>query len=99
MGLELWQIDYHWLYLFAGSTTVLIALWCRRTFPAFLHRVPQHRHLFLRRRYWLYYALTFMGGARRQIFIVFAGFLMVEKFGYDASDIALLFLLNHLINT
>jgi MFS family permease len=53
----------------------------------------------MRRRYWLYYALTFMSGARRQIFVVFAGFLMVQKFGYGASDIALLFLLNHLINT
>jgi predicted MFS family arabinose efflux permease len=48
----------------------------------------------LRRRYWLYYALTFMSGARRQIFIVFAGFLMVEKFGYGVGEIALLFLIN-----
>ncbi len=31
--------------------------------------------------HWLFYALTFMSGARRQIFVVFAGFLMVEKFG------------------
>jgi MFS family permease len=52
----------------------------------------------LRRRYWLYYALTFMSGARRQIFIVFAGFLMVEKFGYEVGDIALLFLLNAALN-
>jgi predicted MFS family arabinose efflux permease len=52
----------------------------------------------LRRRYWLFYALTFMSGARRQIFVVFAGFLMVEKFGYSVSDIALLFLLNASLN-
>ena len=39
-----------------------------------------------------------MSGARRQIFTVFAGFLMVEKFGYDAATITLLFLLNHAIN-
>ena len=39
----------------------------------------------LRSRYWLYYALTFMSGARRQIFIVFAGFLMVERFGFDVG--------------
>ena len=52
----------------------------------------------MRKRYWLYYALTFMGGARRQIFIVFAGFMMVEKFGYDAATITLLYLLNHGIN-
>jgi len=35
-----------------------------------------------------------MSGARRQIFIVFAGFLMVEKFGFDVGEISLLFLLN-----
>ena len=99
LGLEIVGIDYHWLYLLAGGTTLVLALGCWRTFPRFAHHVPQHKHLLMRRRYWLYYALTFMGGARRQIFIVFAGFLMVEKFGYGAADIALLFLLNHLINT
>lgn len=39
-----------------------------------------------------------MSGARRQIFTVFAGFLMVEKFGYSAADITLLFLINYLFN-
>ena len=39
-----------------------------------------------------------MSGARRQIFIVFAGFLMVEKFGYAVEEITLLFLLNAAIN-
>ena len=52
----------------------------------------------LRRRYWLYYALEFMSGARRQIFIVFAAFMMVETFGYAAKDITLLFLVNCLIS-
>ncbi len=99
LGLELWQIDYRWLYLLAGGASILVVFWLWRAFPQFSHRVPQHKHLLLRRRYWLYYALTFMSGARRQIFVVFAGFLMVEKFGYSAADIALLFLVNHLINT
>jgi MFS family permease len=39
-----------------------------------------------------------MSGARRQIFMVFAGFLMVEKFAYSVSGIALLFLLNASLN-
>jgi predicted MFS family arabinose efflux permease len=99
LGLEFWHIGYQWLYLLAGVATILVVLWAWRSFPQFSHKVPQHKHLLMRRRYWLYYALTFMGGARRQIFVVFAGFLMVEKFGYGASDIALLFLINHLINT
>jgi len=67
-------------------------------FPTFTSVIPQRKHLLLRKRYWLYYALTFMGGARRQIFMVFAGFLMVEKFDYSVSDIAALFIINHLFN-
>jgi predicted MFS family arabinose efflux permease len=39
-----------------------------------------------------------MAGARRQIFIVFAGFLMVEKFGFDAAAIAAMFLVNGVLN-
>ena len=60
--------------------------------------MEQIKTLVLRRRYWLYYLLTFMSGARRQIFVVFAGFLMVEKFGYQASTITLLFMANCVIN-
>ncbi|HCM0694409.1 TPA: MFS transporter [Vibrio parahaemolyticus] len=66
--------------------------------PQFKTAVPQNKKLVLRKRYWLYYALTFMSGARRQIFTVFAGFLMVEKFGYSAANITLLFLINYLFN-
>ncbi|MEA3291349.1 MAG: MFS transporter, partial [Pseudomonadota bacterium] len=79
--------------------TVAAALLAWAYFPTFPQRVPQHKHLVLRRRYWLYYGLTFMSGARRQIFVVFAGFLMVEKFGYSAADITLLYLANHALNT
>ena len=39
-----------------------------------------------------------MSGARRQIFTVFAGFLMVERFGYEVHEVALLFLVNCLFN-
>lgn len=93
------DLPYAWLYAFAGGSVVLVAIVAWRLFPAFPQQAAQHKHLVLRKRYWLYYALVFMSGARRQIFMVFAGFLMVEKFGFSASDIALLFLLNHLINT
>ena len=52
----------------------------------------------LRKRYWLYYALQFFSGARRQIFMVFAAFLMVEKFGYSAAQVTTLFLINYVFN-
>ncbi|HBN50415.1 MULTISPECIES: MFS transporter [Thalassospira] len=96
--LELLDVEYRYVYLFGGALTVIAALFAWMAFPKFADAHPQTKKLILRKRYWLYYALTFMSGARRQIFTVFAGFLMVEKFGYDAATITLLFLLNHAIN-
>ncbi len=91
-------LSYQWVYLLGGGLTILVALACWRIFPHYPEKVRQHKKMLLRRRYWLYYLLTFMSGARRQIFIVFAGFLMVEKFGYDVSEIAILFFINAGIN-
>jgi predicted MFS family arabinose efflux permease len=95
---DLAGLDFTWVYLMGGGATVVMALLAWAAFKRFPELVQQHRHMVLRRRYWLYYALSFMSGARRQIFIVFAGFLMVEKFGYLVQEITLLFLLNAVIN-
>ncbi|MEM7225466.1 MAG: MFS transporter [Pseudomonadota bacterium] len=98
LAFDLGGLDFKWVYLLGGGLTIAIALFAWIAYPHFPEKVRQHRHMVLRRRYWLYYLLTFMSGARRQIFIVFAGFLMVEKFGYDVTTITLLFLLNAVIN-
>ena len=91
------EIDYVWIYLAAGGGALAVAA-VLASFPRFASKTPQRKSIVLRRRYWLYYGLTFLSGARRQIFVVFAGFLMVEKFGYSAQNIAALFLINHLFN-
>ncbi|MCU7872948.1 MAG: MFS transporter [Candidatus Thiodiazotropha sp. (ex Lucinoma borealis)] len=98
LGDDLLQLDYKWIYLVMGGLTVVIALIAGLGFPLFPQNTEQHKHMVFRKRYWLYYTLTFMSGARRQIFVVFAGFLMVEKFGYSVSQIAMLFLINAGIN-
>ncbi len=92
------SLPFETLYLIGGGCCVALVLLMWLAFPKFEGHTVQRKHLLMRKRYWLYYALTFMGGARRQIFVVFAGFLMVEKFGYDVSDIAALYLVNHLFN-
>ena len=92
------SLEFRYVYLIAGGATALIALVAWRAFPMFPQVVAQHRHMVLRRRYWLYYLLTFMSGARRQIFIVFAGFMLVERFGFAVTDIATLFALNAVAN-
>jgi len=95
---ELLGIDFSLVYLLGGGATVVIGLVCWLLFQQFPVKVKQNRQMVLRRRYWLYYALTFLSGARRQIFIVFAGFLMVEKFGFDVAMISILFLVNAVLN-
>jgi hypothetical protein len=96
--LEVFKIDYMWIYFLTGGTALILVIWVAMVFPQFAIKTQQNKKLVLRKRYWLYYALTFMSGARRQIFVVFAGFLMVQKFGYSAADVALLFLINYLFN-
>ncbi|MCG9725190.1 MFS transporter [Vibrio brasiliensis] len=96
--LEVFSMDFKWVYLTFGGIGFLLVAWMAFAFPQFETHVQQNKKLVLRKRYWLYYALTFMSGARRQIFTVFAGFLMVEKFGYSAADVTMLFLINYLFN-
>ena len=95
---EQFQIAYMWLYLIGGGVCIAIVLFCWQHFSLFPEKVTQTKKIILRKRYWLYYALQFMSGARRQIFVVFAGFLMVEKFDFTVAEISLLLLANAAVN-
>jgi predicted MFS family arabinose efflux permease len=91
-------LHYRHLYLFFGLLIMAAACWAMTRDPVDHTLVPQRRSMVMRSRYWLYYCLTFMAGARRQIFVAFAVFLMVKKFSFSVSEIAVLFLLNNVIN-
>ena len=96
--LEIFNIDFVWNFLIAGVICGALAVVMWVGFPHYKSATEQHSKLILRKRYWLYYGLTFLSGARRQIFMVFAAFLMVEKFGYSAAQVTLLFLINYAFN-
>ncbi|MBF9059265.1 MFS transporter [Rhodobacterales bacterium HKCCSP123] len=87
-----YDLSYDLVYWVAGGVTAVIALICFFAFPQFESPNPQTKKMVLRRRYWLYYALQFMSGARRQIFVVFAAFMMVERYGFDVHQITALFM-------
>jgi len=91
-------LDFKVVYVAGGAITLALVAFLWIAFPQFKEAVPQRKQLVLRKRYWLYYALTFMSGARRQIFVVFAGFLMVEKFGFSVPAITAMFLANAVFN-
>ena len=97
----LWEplgLTYNSVYMVGGGITVAIAAFALLAYPQFEAPTPQLKTFVLRRRYWLYYALQFMSGARRQIFMVFAGFMMVEKFGFEVHELTALYLINLVVN-
>lgn len=98
MTWEAFDLSYSFVYMLSGGITVAIALFCLFAYPQFESPNPQLKTFVLRKRYWLYYVLQFMAGARRQIFVVFAGFMMVERFGFDVHEVTSLYLLTLLTN-
>lgn len=92
-------LSYNQMYLIFGGMIAAMGIWALFQNPAKgRETVPQRKRMILRKRYWLYYFLTFMSGARRQIFIAFAIFLMVQRFHFSLKEIALLFIINNIIN-
>ncbi len=86
------------MYLLMGGAIVLSAFWGLTRNPADKDITPQKRKMVFRKKYWLFYTLTLLAGARRQIFVAFAVFLLVKKFGYTVQHVTFLFVINNVIN-
>lgn len=91
-------LDFVQLYILFGLIIIGCSGWAFTRNPVDRTLPPQRKEMVFRGKYWLFYALTFMAGARRQIFIAFAVFLLVKKFSFNVQEVAALFLLNNLIN-
>jgi len=91
-------LSYKVMYILFGGLIVACGIWAITKNPERKDILPQKKKLVLKKRYWLYYFLTFMAGARRQIFMAFAVFLLVKKFRFSVQYITLLFLINNVIN-
>jgi len=91
-------LTYLQMYLSIGLIVILAGVWGLVQNPTRKDIIPQHKKMILRKKYWLYYFLTFMAGARRQIFTAFAVFLLVAKFSFTVQEITILFVINNIIN-
>lgn len=88
-------LPYHVNFMLLGIFISSAGIYMLSKNPADDHGIPSQNKLVLRRKYWLYYILNFLSGARRQIFIVFAVFLLVEKYRLSVSTIAGIYVLNY----
>jgi hypothetical protein len=91
-------LSYKLNYLVIGGGIILVGLWGISQDPSDKEIIPQHRKMIFRKKYWLFYLLTFLAGARRQIFVAFAVFLLVKKFDYTIQEITILFVINNTVN-
>lgn len=91
-------LSFEVLFLIAGLFCVAMGLACLYIDPSDSTLPVQHKHLVFRAKYWLFYVLTFLMGARRQIVTVFALFLLVEKFDFSVRAVSLLFMVNYTVN-
>jgi hypothetical protein len=60
------------------------------------HEIPhQHKKLVFKKKYWLFYVLNFLAGTRRQIFTVFAIFLLVERYNLGLRIVTGIYVINY----
>ena len=90
--------SYEQLFVTVGLACMVLTVAAMAYFRRFEGPVQQRKRIVLRQRYWLFYLLTFMTGARRQLFMAFGGFLLVVKFGYSVADMATLMLVTTAAN-
>jgi hypothetical protein len=103
IGLLIWGmtsfLDFTQVYLVIGVLIAIAGLWALLTRdPSDINIIPQRKQMVLRKKYWLFYFLTFMAGARRQVFIAFSVLLLVQKFQYTVQEVTILFIINNTIN-
>jgi predicted MFS family arabinose efflux permease len=91
-------LSFSKIYLLIGGLIIASAIWGYTQQPAKQTVIPQHKKMVFRKKYWLFYFLTLMAGARRQIFMAFSVLLMVQKFHYSIQEITILFVINNIIN-
>ncbi len=96
--MKFYSVEYKYVYAFFGVVTLIVGIISWIMFEHFKDDVVQEKKLRVKKEYWLFYFLTFLAGARRQIFVVFAGFLLVEKFGVDIHNMVSLLFVNAILN-
>jgi len=100
IGIYVWSlsqlVSYKINFLSLGIIVISCGIYMLFQNPTRSDIKPQHNKLILKKKYWLFYVINFLNGARRQIFIVFAIFLLVDKYHLSVSTVAILFVINNL---
>jgi hypothetical protein len=99
VGFAIWALSfalpYLYTFLLLGVSISLSGISMLFVNPV-RHEVPhQHKKLVIKKKYWLFYVLNFLAGTRRQIFTVFAIFLLVENYNLGLRVITGIYVINY----
>lgn len=101
VGASIWVLakyfELHAIFYIVGALVLVLGFWSFTKNPVDKTLPPQQKKLILKKKYWLFYVLNFLSGARRQIFVVFAIFILVEKYKFSVEHITVLFVINNIV--
>jgi MFS family permease len=92
---SLMEMQYRLFFLVAGAISLIGGL--------LVFRVPSTKNTFnktrlvFRRQYQVFYVLSFLEGARRQMFVTFAPFALVSVYGLDVTTMALVMAISRIL--
>jgi predicted MFS family arabinose efflux permease len=89
-------LDYRVTFYLIGAVIMAIGLYLTYGLPP-NRGGTEERRVRLKKRYWLYYTLSFLRGCRRHIFTTFAIFLLVKNHGLDITIVSIIYFANNLI--
>ncbi|MBT3271006.1 MFS transporter [Candidatus Poribacteria bacterium] len=93
-------VEYEGMFIFAGALLVVgaILVGLAGKGDRTVVEQPRERRILFRKRYNVYYLLIFLQGARKQIFLMFAVWLLVKGHGAVRETILILMLINQVLN-
>ena len=99
VGLIIWALSfflpYMYIFFILGIFISLSGISMLFSDPV-KHEIPhQHKKLVFKKKYWLFYVLNFLAGTRRQIFTVFAIFLLVERYSLGLRIVTGIYVINY----
>ncbi len=99
LGFIIWALSFFMPYIFTflllgvaiaiSGTGMLFSNPLKKEIPV------QHKKLVFRKKYWLFYVLNFLSGTRRQIFTVFAIFLLVDRYNLSLRIVTGIYVINY----
>jgi len=95
LGLTLF-LDFRATFYIIGGAVAAVGLYLMFALPP-NRGAAERRKVRIKRKYWLYYTLSFLRGCRRHIFTTFAIFLLVKNHGLDITVISSVMLVNNFI--